>query len=447
MGDDWSGLGWNPTPGHPRLATNLAKHLKGTADVLKDTHDLLDSLRKESSHWKGKARENFVDKIADLPKYLADAKDSLRGASKEIQSWSDSLQGMKTKAADYEAEAKKARKEEDAAQAKYDAARKNPDLQLAGQTFSTKGELDSAQQRLDTANNDVQSAWNRLDRAQTELQELIDAAEKLERSHSDTAQDHADQIRKHAEDHAPDGGVWSKISDWWDKHGGDVLTVAATIAGIAAIFVPVLAPVAIGLSLAAAGQHARQYAKSGKDMWPPTSKNMSEWATLGGDVLGAVPGVGPAVKGARAAIATARGANAAKLVSTGMKNVRGIVAAGEAAKGATGVSRAVHAVRNGAVHFKEYSKAADPLNPVFAHTVEKGAAALGASSNAAGTAAEVSQAVVTGALGAPTAATLWDSSDSTADLAVKGTMGNNVLVGTGMAAEPLERISAVARAL
>lgn len=447
MADDWSGLGWNPTPGHPRLATNLAEHLKGTAEVLKDTHDLLDSLTKESSHWKGKARENFVDKIADLPKYLADAKDSLRGAGKEIQSWSDSLHGMKTKAAHYEAEAKKARRQQDTAQAKYDAARKNPDLQLAGQTFSAGAELDSAQHRLDAANKEVRSAWNRLDSAQTELQDLIDAAEKLERNHSDTAQDHADRIRKHAEDHAPDGGLWSKISDWWDKHGGDVLTVAATIAGIAAIFVPVLAPVAIGLSLAAAGQHAYQYAKAGKDMWPPTSKNMSEWATLGGDALGAVPGVGPAVKGAKAAIATGRGVNAAKLTGTGMKNVRGIVEAGEAAKGATGVSRVVHAVKNGAVHFREYSKATDALNPVFGHAVEKRAAAMGASNAAAGNAADVSQAVVTGALGAPTAATLWDSSDGTANLATGGTMGNDILVGAGMAEGPLEKISNVARAL
>ncbi|WP_055486558.1 putative T7SS-secreted protein [Streptomyces sp. WMMB 322] len=429
------------------MATNLATHLKGTAKTLKETHDLLDSLTKESSHWKGKARENFVDKIADLPKYLADAKDSLQGASKEIQSWSDSLDGMKTKAAHYEADAKKARQQIRAAQSKYDAARKNPDLQLAGQSFSTKGELDSAQHRLDAANNEVQSAWSRLDRAQAELQELIDAAEKLERNHSDTAQDHADQIRKHAEDHAPEGGLWSKISDWWDKHGGDVLTVAATIAGIAAIFVPVLAPVAIGLSLAAAGQHAYQYAKAGKDMWPPTSKNMSEWATLGGDVLGAVPGVGPAVRGAKAAIATGRGANAAKLVGTGMKNVRGIVEAGEAAKGATGASRAVHAVRNGAAHFKEYSKAADPLNPVFRITVQKGTAAIGASAEAARTTAEVSQAVLTGGLGAPTAATLWDSSEGTTDAATKGTVANDIVVGGGLVEGPLKKVSSIARAL
>ncbi|RAJ69104.1 hypothetical protein K378_01993 [Streptomyces sp. Amel2xB2] len=447
MADDWSGLGWNPTPGHPRLATNLAEHLKGTAEVLKDTHDLLDSLTKESSHWKGKARENFVDKIADLPKYLADAKDSLRGAGKEIQSWSDSLHGMKTKAAHYEAEAKKARRQQDTAQAKYDAARKNPDLQLAGQTFSAGAELDSAQHRLDVANKEVRSAWNRLDSAQTELQDLIDAAEKLERGHSDTAQDHADRIRKHAEDHAPDGGLWSKISDWWDKHGGDVLTVAATIAGIAAIFVPVLAPVAIGLSLAAAGQHAYQYAKAGKDMWPPTSKNMSEWATLGGDALGAVPGVGPAVKGAKAAIATGRGVNAAKLTGRGMQNVRGIVEAGEAAKGATGASRAVQAVRNGAVHFKEYSKVEDPLNALFKGTVQKGAVVMGASSEGARTAAEVSQAVATGALGAPTAATLWDSSEGTAAVATTGTLGSDGVAAVGAVETPVRRISAIARAL
>ncbi|NLU66044.1 putative T7SS-secreted protein [Streptomyces sp. HNM0574] len=446
MADDWSGLGWNPTPGHPRLATNLANHLKGTADVLKDTHDLLDSLTKESSHWKGKARDAFTDKISDLPKYLADAKDSLRGASKEIQSWSDSLESMKTKAGNYEADAKKARKRAEEAEKAYGKARSNPDLNLAGQTFSKGAELDSAQRRLDAANSEVESAWKRLDSAQSELEELIDAAKKLERDHGDTAQDHADQIRKHAEDHAPDSGVWSKISDWWDKHGGDLLTVAATVAGIAAIFVPVLAPVAIGLSLAAAGQHAYQYAKSGKDMWPPTSSNLSEWATLGGDVLGAVPGVGPAVRGAKAAIATSRGANAARM-ATGLKNSRAIVQAARGAEGATGASRAVQAAKNGAVHFKEYSKAADPSNPIFTGTVERASRALGASDSAAAMASDVTQATVTGGLAAPTAMSLWDSSDSTANAATAGTVINNGVVAGGMAAGPVQKISALAKAL
>jgi ElaB/YqjD/DUF883 family membrane-anchored ribosome-binding protein len=428
VSEDWSGLGWNPTPGHPRLATNLANHLAGTAEVLKETHGLLDSLHKESSHWRGDARNVFVEKISDLPKYLADAKDSLHSAGKEIQSWSDDLEEMKSKAAGHENDAKKARKRVAAEEKKYESARNNPDLRLAGQRFSTQPELDDAQRRLDLANGEVQSAWNRLDTAQTELQDLIDAAETLERNHSDTAQSHADQIRKHAADYAPESGWLDGLSDWWDKHGGDLLTVAATVAGIAAIFIPVLAPVAIGLSLAAAAQHTYQYSKSGKDMWPPTSSNLGEWATVGGDLLGAVPGVGPAVRGVRAGIAATRGANGARL-------------------GVTGGSRAIQAMKSGATHFKEYAKAVDPSNPLFSKPIGWATRALGGSDAAAVMASDVTQAVATGGLAAPTAATLWDSSDSTANAAKWGTVINDGVVAGGMAPGPLGKIGAIAKAL
>ena len=147
-----------------------------------------------------------------------------------------------------------------------------------------------------------------------------------------------------------------------------------------------LAPLAIGLSLAAAAQHANQYLKSGKDMFPPTSKNISEWATLGGDVLGAVPGVGPAVRGAKAAIGAGR---------AGFGAARG---AGAVAKTATTVSQAA---KTGAVHFKDFAKAASPSNRVIGAPIEWAAKKLGSSQGAAEMAADVTQAVVTGGLAVP----------------------------------------------
>lgn len=54
MSDDWSGLGWNPTPGHPQLATNLSDNLLHTAETLQTTYQLLDSLSKESTWWSGR---------------------------------------------------------------------------------------------------------------------------------------------------------------------------------------------------------------------------------------------------------------------------------------------------------------------------------------------------------------------------------------------------------
>ncbi|MCB5910169.1 putative T7SS-secreted protein [Streptomyces pinistramenti] len=435
MSDDWSGLGWNPTPGHPHLATNLADNLKKTAETLKSTYDLLDSLDKESSYWTGDAAKVFAKKVTDLPDYLKRAHDSLKAAGGELGEWSDSLHDMKVKANNFEEDAKSARKEAESAEQRYETARVHPDLKLAGQIFETKTELDSAQHRLDVAQDRADSAWKALDHASTKLQDLIDDAKKLERHHGDTAQDFADQIRKHASDHAPGGGFWDTVGDWWDEHGGDLLTIAATVAGIAAIFVPVLVPLAIGLSLAAAAQHANQYIKSGKDMFPPTSKNISEWATLGGDVLGAVPGVGPAVKGTKAAIGAGR---------AGFGAARG---AGAVAKTATTVSRAA---KTGATHFSEFAKAASPSNRVIGAPVEWAAQKLGSSKGAAEMAADVTQAVATGGLAVPTAQSLdmgWTHSDKTTDRATQGTEINDGLVGAGMAVDPLKRIFSVAKAL
>ncbi|MFH8749828.1 putative T7SS-secreted protein [Streptomyces rimosus] len=435
MSDDWSGLGWNPTPGHPHLATNLADNLKRAAETLQSTHDLLDSLDKESSYWSGDAARAFAEKVADLPDYLKKAHASLKDAGGELAKWSDSLHDMKVKARNYEEDAKDARKKAERAEQEHRAALASPDLGLAGQYFGTEAELSSAQHRLDAAQGKVNSAATTLDNARAKLQDLIDDAKNLESRHGETAQEHADRIRKCASDHAPGGGLWSGLKDWWDEHGGDLLTIAATVAGIAAIFVPVLAPVAIGLSLAAAAVHANQYIRSGKDMWPPTSKNLGEWATLGGDLLGAVPGVGPACRGAKAAITSGRSAFTA---------ARG---AGAATRGASAVSQAV---RTGGSHFSGFAKAVDPSNRVIAGPVEWAAKKLGSSSAAGVMVADVTQAVVTGGLAVPTAMTLdmgWSHSDATTDAATKGTEYNDGLVGAGMAVDPIKKIFSVAKAL
>ncbi|WP_436737391.1 WXG100 family type VII secretion target [Streptomyces sp. BBFR102] len=82
------------------------------------------------------------------------------------------------------------------------------------------------------------------------------------------------------------------------KKHADWITVAASVLGVVAIFCPVLAPLAIGLSALAFFTHAASYGFSG--LFPPTGQNIGNWLTLGGDALGMVPGVGGAFKGAQA---------------------------------------------------------------------------------------------------------------------------------------------------
>ncbi|MFC8434781.1 hypothetical protein [Streptomyces sp. NPDC057253] len=433
MTDDWHGLGWNPTPGHPTLATNLSDNLLHTAETLQTTYELLDSLSKESTWWSGEAAKAFTEKVTDLPGYLQRAHDSLKAAGGELARWSDTLHDLKVRADHYEADAEQARRDADQAERDYRTASADPDLRLAGQTFTDQARLDDAQARLDAADDRLDGAARTLNRARGRLQDLIDDARKLETQHGERAQEYADAIRRHASDYAPEGGAWEKFKDWWNEHGGDLLTVAATVVGIAAIFCPVLAPIAIGLSLAAAAQHTYQYVKSGKDMWPPTSKNLSEWATLGGDLLGAVPGVGPAIDGTKAAIEGGR-------------------TAFEAARGAETLARTgatvSQAVKDGGQAFNWAAKAADPSNPLIARPVEWAAAKLGSSSAAGAMAADVTQAVATGALALPTAITLDPAyTDDWATPATNATVAGDGVMAGGLAVEPLQKIFAVARAL
>lgn len=160
---------------------------------------------------------------------------------------------------------------------------------------------------------------------------------------------------------------------------------------------------------------------------------MGEWATLGGDVLGAVPGVGPAFKGAKAAIGAGK-------------------AAFGAARGAGAVARAgatvSQAVKTGAKGFNFAAKAVNPSNAVIAKPIEFAASKLGSSQAAAVMAADVTQAVVTGALAVPTAMTLHpDYSDAWGPTATIGTEANDVVVAGGMTVDPLKKIFSVAKAL
>ncbi|ARF55623.1 hypothetical protein [Streptomyces gilvosporeus] len=437
MTDDWSGLGWNPTPGHPPLATNLSNNLLRTAATLQSTYELLDSLDKESSYWTGEASKAFSKKVKDLPDYLKRAHDSLKAASGEISKWSDALHDMKVKAGHYEEEAKAARKKAEQAEQDCQAARNNPDLGLADHIFDDEASQVNAQHKLDAAQTRLDGATKTLDSANSALQDLIHDAERLETHHGDTAQEYADAIRKHASDYAPEGGTWDKFKKWWDAHGGDLLTTAAAIAGIAAIFCPALAPLAIGLSLAAAAQHANQYIKSGKDMWPPTSKNLGEWATLGGDVLGAVPGVGPAIKGTKAAIAGGKAALGAAREAGAIVKTTATVS--QAAKSGMGAFRKV-----------AVDTALDSSNRVIGHPVEKLAMKLGRSKEWAMNAADTVQATVTGALASPTAMTLdmgWSHGSSTDNASKWATVGGDGVAGAGMLNDPLKKVISIAKAL
>ncbi|MFF7643203.1 hypothetical protein [Streptomyces canus] len=109
VSDDWSGLGRNPTPGHPHLATELSNNLPHTAETLHTTYELLDG---------GGGQGVLTEKVTALPGDL------------------------KARADHYEADAETARRQADRAERDRETARSDPDLRLAaGRMFTGRAQL------------------------------------------------------------------------------------------------------------------------------------------------------------------------------------------------------------------------------------------------------------------------------------------------------------------
>ncbi|MFJ9842334.1 hypothetical protein ACIRYZ_17980 [Kitasatospora sp. NPDC101155] len=289
----------------------------------------------------------------------------------------------------------------------HTAAAANPDLKLAGQSFPDDASLAAATTRYKTAKTHLDEAAATVRSATEELQHLQSQGSTLQTTHSGDAHKAADAIRKAADSKAPPEPGWlDKAGDWFSKHGADLLTVAASVAGVAAIFFPPLALAAVALSLAAAGAHAAQYGAKG--LWPPTWDKVGNYLTLSGDILGAFPLVGAAAKGGVTAVKVGFKASAAAGAKAGAREV------------ASGVSKV---------------KYLDPQNPLFRVAVEKPALKCGVPLKTAQDLSDGVQAASSLALTAPTAVTLVkdNPSDDLNDAVNNTTGAANVMGGTGMA--------------
>jgi hypothetical protein len=195
------------------------------------------------------------------------------------------------------------------------------------------------------------------------------------------------------------GDLLTEVGEWIKAHA-DWITVAASVVGVIAIFCPVLAPLAVGLSAVALFAHAASYGWSG--LMPPTGNNIGNWLTLGGDALGMVPG--------------------AAGVKAGWK-------AGRAAEGLVRGSKV--GIKTAVSTTKFLAKEADPVAKVIDKPVMAVADKLGVSRDAALTATEGIQAATTLTLTAPTAINAYETSPGRYDAATVGTGAANIVMGTG----------------
>lgn len=403
---DWSGLGFNPAPGAAHVVGNLAERLEKLASHLSDAHETMDRIAKgkKGSDWHGAAASAFREKAGKLPKYIQDASDSVAEAKGALKAWHRVLTENEPKAWDLEAQAKSARTHVAKAEVDYRSASANPDLDLAGTTYVDEVARANAQQRYNAAKAELDSVTSRLNSTRSHLDDLISQANVLAGDHEGVARSKAGVVRDAADNHAPpEDGFWSDVGDFF-KNNADWFTVAASVVGIAAIFFPPLTIAAVALSAVALVSHGAKYGKEG--LWPPSKDKLGNYLTLGGDLLGAVPGVGIAAKG----------------IGVGAR----------AARGAEGIFSATKVgIASGARELKFAATGLDPALPLITRPVESVAAKFGASSIRAQQIADGVQAGAMAAWTAPTAAYAAHPSDATGNAANWGTAIGNGFTGGG----------------
>ncbi|MCX4549934.1 MULTISPECIES: WXG100 family type VII secretion target [unclassified Streptomyces] len=404
-------LGFVPCPGDHVMADDMAKTIRRTAKALVEICQVLHGTG--PGDWKGKTAEAFRAKFDDdFRPRMDDARDSFDGAATALEAWADYMEIKQKAATSLETEAAEAKKQLGAA---HDGADK-----LDKADADTKDTEDHKDK--------VKSAGRAVTDKEHALEEVRTRGHNLASDYQKYGKEIEGRLKK-AMDIAPnEPGMWDKlghaieslgkvladlpgavadvladVGHWLQAHA-DWITVAASVIGVIAIFCPVLAPLAIGLSAVAFLAHATAYGVSG--LFPPTGANASNWLTLGGDALGMVPGVGAVGKG----------------ISAGAK-------AGRATEGVVAGTRV--GVKTASATAKGLMKAADPVAAVIDKPVMAAATKLGVSRATALTVTEGVQATAMTAWTAPTVLNLVDPSDRNSAAATWGTGAGDIVTGIG----------------
>ncbi|WP_406330423.1 putative T7SS-secreted protein [Streptomyces sp. NBC_00203] len=299
-------LGFNPVPGSTETVSGLRKKLSGCAKVLEETHGLVTTLM-DGSYWEGDAAVAFREQLdgGPLPLNLKNAAHSIRKAAKQLDRWEGELDDFQRRAKRLEDDAKEAQAAVDRAKGHAGTAGASPDLDK-----NKKGaKHDEAQKVLTKANTAV-------DDAEDALEKIRGKARKLADEHEQQARHRAGKIRDATKKLVPhEPGWFDSALDWLDENLPDILSTVAAVIGLVALFVVSGGTAAAVLLLAAAALSATSLAlriardptvwASLKDGFTKGELDTDFWSnfvTVGGDVLGTLPGLGAAWKGASAAL-------------------------------------------------------------------------------------------------------------------------------------------------
>lgn len=300
-------LGFNPTPGDTDTVRTLRKKLSTCAKTLEDTHELVTKLM-EGSYWKGDAAVAFREQLEDGPLQLnlKNAAHSIRKAARQLDRWEGELDDFQRRAKKLEEEAKAAQDAVDTANGHAETAKNDPDLDGKGT------HQDEAKKSLTKANTAVEEA-------QAELDKIIGRARRLAEEHENKAQYRAQKIRGATEKLAPQEPGWlDELGEWFTENLPDILSFTAGVIGLVALFVATGGVAAAVLLLAAAALSASaltmrlsdsEVLSSLKDGFLHGELDSDFWGNLvsvGGDVLGTIPGVAAVGMGVRGTMSALR---------------------------------------------------------------------------------------------------------------------------------------------
>jgi uncharacterized protein YukE len=327
-------LGWNPVPGVPEQVTSLYRKVKSAADTLNDCHRQIEYLLGASSSWHGDAASAFRDTLdGDLKTAMRNAGNSLDKAAAALGKWEGELTSHRDLAKKYDDAARDNKADADKARTRYDQAKGNPDLKLAGKEYPSQAEADAATERLRTAERELNEATTHLNNANTAYNDVIAKAKELEGTHTDAAESVARTLDEADDKLAPKEPGWfdkalsaigeglKAVGEFLVEHAGTI----GAIAGLLALLPTPLAPVFLGIAVAASAVSMAKNLAS-EDFRDSLmgeygfKEGAFAWASMVGDGLGMVPGVGALARaGSEAGLAAAVAREGGEALSLGSK--------------------------------------------------------------------------------------------------------------------------------
>lgn len=307
MSGAFPALGFDPAPGDVERVEAFVETLGAAVTGLDDATTMLDGTNPDD--WSGDAATAFRESMDDdFRPRLVDTGSALQGSYEALSRWASSLASHQARARDLESRAAEALASANAADQEHDEAQSAPDGDDQA-TQDAADRADAAHQELEGIRADARSLQSEVDDdAIATAGDLESAAEVLDKHHGNWFGDLVSDV----------GNAIADGFDWFMEYVvpvlEDILRAVAPIIAILAIFIPVLGPIALVISIALVVIDGLQ-AVTGRGSWGDFITGAAGLAIgfgvgalarsafgAGGSVLQLnLPSIGPALAGGGAA--------------------------------------------------------------------------------------------------------------------------------------------------